>query len=164
MSWYTINKSSLIHPKSNTDICLYLSKSYIQKERTINGSIVLWNSSFSEGKIAPAKWWLTLLSWYSKFSGGGPPNPPFQKCVVILQSNTAQHKTSWKSEVYNSRSEHTQLGSTSLICDLLAKDLQYPLSVKYRVWKRPGSSKKAKNSMLFCSMFLLVKQPLLRIK
>ena len=36
-----INKSSLIHPKSNTDICLYLSKSYIKKEHTINGSIAL---------------------------------------------------------------------------------------------------------------------------
>ena len=34
------------------------------------------------------------------FSGGGPPEPPpFQECLVILQSNTLQHKTSWKSEV-----------------------------------------------------------------
>ena len=55
--------------------------------------------------------WLPLLSWFSK--------PPFQKCLVILQFNTAQHKTS------------------SLICDLLAKALLYPLSVKYRAGKRP---------------------------
>ena len=60
---------------------------------------------------------------------------PFQKCVVILQSNTAQHKAILESEEYNSRSEHTQVGSTSLICDLLAKDLLYPLSVKYRTGK-----------------------------
>ena len=66
--------------------------------------------------------WLSLLSWFSKFSGGGHPNPPFQKYVVILRSNTAQHKTSWKREVYNSRSKHTQVGSTSLICDLLSPD------------------------------------------
>ena len=42
------------------------------------------------------------------FPGEDPQTPsPFQKCVVILQSNTAHRKTSWKSEVYNSRSEHT---------------------------------------------------------
>ena len=79
--------------------------------------------------------WLPLLSWFSKFFGGRPPDPtpPFQKCVLILQSNTPQHKTSWKSEVYNSRSEtHTQVGSTSLLCDLLTKDLLY---VKYRAGK-----------------------------
>ena len=35
------------------------------------------------------------------------PEPPFQKCVVILQSKTAKQKTSWKSEVYNSMNEHT---------------------------------------------------------
>ena len=59
------------------------------------------------------------------------PRTPFQMCVVVLQSNTAQHKTSWNSEVYDSRDEtHTKVGSTSLICDLLAKGLLYPLSVK----------------------------------
>ena len=42
---------------------------------------------------------------------GEDPQTPFQKSVVILQSNNAQHKTSWKSEVTNSRSEtHTQSG------------------------------------------------------
>ena len=36
--------------------------------------------------------WLPLLSWFSKFFGGGPPTPPF-KCGVMLPSNTAQHTT-----------------------------------------------------------------------
>ena len=37
--------------------------------------------------------WLLLLSWYSKFSGGGPPDPPFRlKICFIFQFNTAQHK------------------------------------------------------------------------
>ena len=65
--------------------------------------------------------WLPLLSWFSKFSGEDP-RIPFRKYVAILQSNTTQHKTS-------------SVGPASLICDLLAKDLLYPLSVKYRVGK-----------------------------
>ena len=70
------------------------------------------------------------------FRGRTPVKKPFQKCVVILHSNTAHYKTSWESEVYNSRSEHTQVGGgTSFICYLLAKDLLYPLSVKYRTGK-----------------------------
>ena len=35
------------------------------------------------------------------------PRTPLSEYVVILQSYTAQHKTSWKTEVYISRSEHT---------------------------------------------------------
>ena len=67
---------------------------------------------------------------------GRTPEPPFQRCIIILQSDTAQHKTSWKSDVYNSRSDtHTQVESTSQICDLLAKDLLYTLSVKHRAGK-----------------------------
>ena len=67
--------------------------------------------------------WLPLLSWFSKFSQGVSPNP-LSKMYCNLQSNTALHKTSWKSEIYNSSSEHTRKwGSTSLICDLMAKDL-----------------------------------------
>ena len=58
--------------------------------------------------------WLSLLSWFSKFSG---------KVRYATQVNT-----------------HTS-GSTSLICDLLAQDLLYPLSVKYRA--------------VICSLFLL---------
>ena len=50
--------------------------------------------------------WLPLLSLFSKFAGGGPPTP-LLKCPLILQPNTAQHMTSWKNEVHNSRSEHT---------------------------------------------------------
>ena len=53
-----------------------------------------------------------------------------------FQNFLGEDKTSWKCEVYNSRSEtHTQVGSTSLLCDLLTKDLLYPLSVKYRAGK-----------------------------
>ena len=87
---------------------------------------------------------------------GRTPEPPFQKCVVILQSNSAQHKTSWKTEVYILRSEHThKVGSTSLICDLLAKDLLYPQKVKYRGGKDQDLVKMLENSMLMCSLFLL---------
>ena len=110
---------------------------------------------------------LCFLS-FQNFPGGEPPDPPFQKCVVILQSNTAQCKTSWESEVYNSRSEHTQqVGSTSLICDLLAKDLLYALSVKYRGGKRPGFCKNARKfnvNLLFVFNRISLKQPLLPLK
>ena len=47
------------------------------------------------------------------------------------------------------------MGSTSLICDLLAKDLLYPLSVKYRGGKEQDHIKMLENSMLICSLFLL---------
>ena len=35
--------------------------------------------------------WLLLLSWYSKFSGGGPPNPlPDEKiCDLVFNSTQA---------------------------------------------------------------------------
>ena len=39
--------------------------------------------------------WLFLLSWYSKFSGGGPPNPHLPDLKIwdfFFQFNTAQHK------------------------------------------------------------------------
>ena len=54
---------------------------------------------------------------------------------------------------------HTQVGPTSLICDLLAKDLLYPLSVKYR-WGGGGGGedkdpvKMLQNLMLICDLFL----------
>ena len=118
--------------------------------------------------------WLPLLSLFSKIYGYKTPEPPFQKCVVILQSNTAQHKTSWKIEHYNSRSERVhKVGSTSLICDFWAKDLLYPLSVKYKEegggggGGRPGSYKNARKfnvNLLFVSMRISGKQPLLRLK
>ena len=63
-----------------------------------------------------------------KIFQGRTPEPPFQKCIVILLSNTAQYETSWK--VYNSRSDRTHMGVYyTLICDLLANDLLYPLLV-----------------------------------
>ena len=48
--------------------------------------------------------WLLLLSWYSKFSGGGPTYPPFQisKYVIYFQFNTTQNKPLVKNEVFNS--------------------------------------------------------------
>ena len=45
------------------------------------------------------------------------------------------------------------MGSTSLISDLLAKDLLYPLSVKYRAGKDQDPVKMLENSMLICSLF-----------
>ena len=46
--------------------------------------------------------WLLLLSWFLKFSVGGPPTP-FQtrEFYIYFQSNTAQHKPSVKNEVFN---------------------------------------------------------------
>ena len=43
--------------------------------------------------------WYLLLSWFSKFFGGGPPNPPdtLGNMWYIFQFNTAQHKTLVKS-------------------------------------------------------------------
>ena len=83
--------------------------------------------------------WLRLLSRFSKFSTGGPTQPPFQKYVVILQSNTRLVE---KVKYATQGVKHTQVGSTSVICDLLAEDLLYPLLVKYRVGKGqdPGKS------------------------
>ena len=45
------------------------------------------------------------------------------------------------------------MGSTSLICDLLAKDLLYTLSVKYRAGKDQDPVKMLDNSILICSFF-----------
>ena len=51
--------------------------------------------------------WLLLLPWCSKFSGGGPPNPPsgLENMGFIFQFNTAQHKPLVKkmSQYNNSR-------------------------------------------------------------
>ena len=70
-----------------------------------------------------------------------------KRCLPLL---------SWFQKVYNSRNEiHTKVGSTSLICDLLAKDLLYPLSVKNRAGKDQDPVKMLENSMLICSLFLL---------
>ena len=53
-------------------------------------------------------------------------------------------------------SHHAILCMTlSLICDLLANDLLYPLSVKYRGGKDQDLVKMLENSMLTCSLFLL---------
>ena len=61
--------------------------------------------------------WLPLLSWFSKFSGGGPPKTPSQNYVVSLQSNTAQHNTGWKVRYTTQGVTHIhKVGSTSLIC------------------------------------------------
>ena len=49
---------------------------------------------------------------------------------------------------------YTQVESASLFCDLLAKDLLYPLSVEYRGEKDQDSVKMLEDSMLICSLFL----------
>ena len=47
--------------------------------------------------------WLLLFSWFSKFFGGGPPDPPsrLENMSFIFQSNTAQHKPFIESEAFN---------------------------------------------------------------
>ena len=40
-----------------------------------------------------------------------------------------------------------KVGSASFICDLLAKDLLYPLSVKYRAGKEQDTVEMLENSM-----------------
>ena len=77
-----VNKSSLFQMYAH--ICL--------KEQTINGSNVLWNSSFSEGKIAPTKW-PEMASYaylvFKIFRGRNPPTPlPLSEACCILQSST----------------------------------------------------------------------------
>ena len=54
------------------------------------------------------------------------------------------------------------MGSTSLVCYLLAKDLLYPLSVKYRAGKDQDPVKMLKiQCLLFVFIRISVKQPLL---
>ena len=75
---------------------------------------------------------------------GEDPVPPFQKCVVILQSNTAQHTSIVRKVRYITQEVNTRalVGSAFLVCDLLTKDLLYPLSVKYRAGKDQDPVKK----------------------
>ena len=80
-----------------------------------------------------------------KIFRGRTPGTPFQKCVVILQSNTAQHKAGWKSEYATQGVNTHKSGATCLICELLAKDLLYHLSVKYRAVKDQDPVKMQKN-------------------
>ena len=59
------------------------------------------------------------------------------------------------------------MGSTSLRCDLLAKDLLYPLLVKYRLGKDQNPVKNARKfniNLLFVFIRISVKQPLLHLK
>ena len=68
----------------------------LKRAYNINGSNILWNCSFTEGKIALRKWpEMLLLYWFSKFAGGEPPTPS-----PSFQSNTAQHKPLVQSEVH----------------------------------------------------------------
>ena len=105
---------------------------------------------------------------FQNFSGEDP-RTPFQKCVVILHSNTAQHKTmlleKWGIQL-KEWTPHTKVGSTSLICDLLAKGLLHPLSVKYGAGKDKDPVKLLKFNVNLLSVFIRisVKQPLLRLK
>ena len=99
---------------------------------------------------------------------GEVPRIPLSEVCCNFQSNTAQHKLVENSEVYNSRNQHIHKsvcvcgggggggggGAASLICDLLAKDLLYPLLVKYRGEKDQDPVKLLENSMLICSLFL----------
>ena len=99
--------------------------------------------------------WLPLLSWVFIIFRGRTLDPLSKVCCIYIPTllNTRLVE---KSEVYNSRSEHAhQWGSASIICDLLAKDLLYPLSVKYRGGKDQDPVKMLENSMLVCSLFLL---------
>ena len=91
--------------------------------------------------------WLPLLSWFSKFKIERGPRPPLSEVCCKFYSPTL--------DLFDSMSKHThKWGSTSLICDLLAKDLLYPLSVEYRGGKEQDPVKMLENSMLICSLFL----------
>ena len=92
LQYKVVNKSSLIHPsliQIYAFFCLNL-------EQAINRSNFFRNSSFSEGKIDPAKRPETASCAFLvfKFSGGGPLNPLSEVGCTF----TVQHKTSWKSE------------------------------------------------------------------
>ena len=100
-----------------------------------------------------------------KMFRGRTPEPPFQKCVVILQSNKRLvEKVKYSTQGVNT---HAHVGSISLICDLLAEDLLYPLSVKYRGGKGQDPGKNARKfnvNLLFVFIRISVKQPLLSLK
>ena len=58
-------------------------------------------------------------------------------------------------KIYNSRSDHTQeWDSASLMCDILAKNLLHPLSVKCGFGKDQDPVEMLENSMLICSLLL----------
>ena len=76
------------------DLCRYMymhifSNSLFKKSiQYINGSNILWNSSFTEGKTALYKMTRDGLScfensWFSKFSRGGPRHPTSRPRNVI---------------------------------------------------------------------------------
>ena len=54
----------------------------------------------------------------------------------------------------NQRSEKQGGGSTSLICDLMAKDLLYPLSIIDGAGRVQESVEMLENLILICSLFL----------
>ena len=75
--------------------------------------------------------WLFLVTWFSKFFGGEPPDPPtrIENIWFIFQSNTAQHKPLVKSGPF--RKGVNNKSNFLLICHswaihLLAKDLLHP--------------------------------------
>ena len=45
--------------------------------------------------------WLLLLSWFSKFFGGGPPDPPSKLENMSIIFYTTQHKPFVESEAFN---------------------------------------------------------------
>ena len=96
------SKQCYLHPKTNTDnMHIHVCLNFIfKKEHTISSEIVhLLKVKLS---LQNGQRWLLLLSWYSKFSGGGgrTPEPPFQiSKYMIFQFNTTQHKPLVKNEV-----------------------------------------------------------------
>ena len=76
-----------LHPKTDTDNINFIFK----KEHTINGCNILWNCSFTEGKIVLTKWpEMASLAFlvFKIFPGEDPqtPLPDYKK-----NFNTAQH-------------------------------------------------------------------------
>ena len=100
---------------------------------------------------------------FQNFPGEGPRTPLSKVCCKFtVQHCSTQDKAEKKEDIQLKEWTSTQSGSTSLICDLLAKDLLYPLLVKYRGGKDPA--RKFNVNLLFVFIRISVKQPLLRLK
>ena len=71
--------------------------------------------------------WLLLLPWFSKFLGGGSPNPSsrLEKYLIYFSTHTAQHKPLVKSEAFN-QGEKNKIDLRLWAINLLAKDVLHP--------------------------------------
>ena len=104
---------------------------------------------------------------FQNFLGEDPRTPLSLVCCNFYSPTLLNTRLVGKGKYTTQGVEtHTRVGSASIVCDLLAKDLLYPIC-QIQGWKRPRSSKSAKKfnvNLLFGFNIISVKQPLLRLK